>query len=100
MKFDDFDYDEGELETCLCLEWGLDAGSLRHFRKLATNVYKGTRQGRPVFIKVTPESIRPQREIEGASAYLKHLTDRGAPGRGQEVFSSAMVTVLRPLSLA
>ena len=79
MKFDDFQYDDAELETKVCLEWGVDAGSLQHFRKLATNMYRAKRGGEPVFVKVTAASLRPERDVEGATAFLRHLTEKAAP---------------------
>lgn len=79
MKFDDFDYEDGDLEAKLCLEWGFDAGSLSHYRKAATNMYQGACQGKRVFVKVTAGSIRPERDIEGATAFLRHLSEKDAP---------------------
>lgn len=82
MKFDDFSFSDAALEKELCLSWSLDAGSLTLFRQAATKLYRATRLGQPVFVKVIAESLRPERDVEGATAFLRHLTEKGAPVSG------------------
>jgi Ser/Thr protein kinase RdoA (MazF antagonist) len=79
MEQDPHSYGPTELGARVDAGWGIDPASLVHFRTGANNVFRASRARSPVFIKVTAASMRVESEISGASAFQRHLGDKGAP---------------------
>jgi Ser/Thr protein kinase RdoA (MazF antagonist) len=79
MEADPHAYPEAALASRLKEGWGIAPESLIHVREGANNVFRASRGGGEVFIKVTAASIRTESEVSGSSAFLRHLGDKGAP---------------------